>query len=441
LSFYDYYILSSLFWFVVQGIGEALYLSATLAAPDHERLIDLVGTWQPALRDVQIHGFALLMILGVSQRIFHNFYGFPAPAPGESLAVLALLNLAVCGEAAGVLLIRVAARGWSALWYGSVLLLAAAVATLVFRWRLFGRAAERDRSLKFLRAAYAWLLASLAMQVLLPVHEFALLPRVAPDSEAVRIGFSHAYYGAVRHAITVGFVSLMIVGVSAKIVPTLNGIDLHRLSSLWAPFLLLNVGCAMRVVAQTLTDLTPAAFPVAGASGLLEVAGLALWGGHIWAIMSGHVLLRPPRNSPRPYVLGMSIEADHRVGDVLETCPNLLDTFVALGFQPLANPLLRRTFARVVTVGEASRRQGLNTAEVLAALNRDRPNRSDSRQPLDPTTEGLTSASSLVSGSAGIEIPNREVKDASHRHSECGTPSHRTSPRLPGQSLLTMHRQ
>ena len=406
LSFYDYYILSSLFWFVVQGIGEALYLAATLAAPDYERLIDLVGTWQPALRDVQIHGFALLMILGVSQRIFHNFYGFPAPVPRESLAVLALVNLAVCGEAAGVLLMRVAARGWSALWYGSVLLLAAAVATSVFRWRLFSRAAERDRSLKFLRAAYAWLLASLAMQVLLPVHEFALLPRVAPDSEAVRIGFSHAYYGAVRHAITVGFVSLMIVGVSAKIVPTLNGVDVHRLSSLWAPFLLLNVGCAIRVVAQTLIDLTPAAFPVAGASGLLEVAGLALWGGHIWGIMSGRVRLRPPCNSAQPYKIGMPIEPDHRVGDVLEACPELLDRFVALGFQPLANPLLRRTLARVVTVGEACRRQGLNTAEVLAALNRDRPNRSDSRHPLDPAILGLPLASSLVSGCAGIDTPN-----------------------------------
>jgi hypothetical protein len=384
LVFYDYFVLSSLFWFVVQAAGEAMYLSATLAASDREALIDLVGTWQPALRDVQIHGFAMLMILGVSQRVFHNFYGFPAPVPKESLVLLALLNLAIVGEASGVVLMRIAERGWSVLWYASVLLLAATVTTAVFRWRLFGRAGENDRSLKFLRTAYAWLLIALAMQVLLPVYQFVLLSRLAPDSEAVRIGFSHAYYGAVRHAITVGFISMMIVGVAAKVVPTLNGVDVHRLSSLWAPFLLLNAGCAMRVVAQMSTDLTPAAFPIAGASGLLEVTGLALWGIHLWGIMSGRVRFRrPPRKLPVPYAAGTPIAAEHRVGAVLDGCPELLGTFVALGFQPLTVPLLRRTVAPVVTVGEACRRLGLNTAEVLAILNRDWTCRSLSKYPLE----------------------------------------------------------
>jgi hypothetical protein len=32
--------------------------------------------------------------------------------------------------------------------------------------------------------------------------------------EAAGIGFSHAYYGAIRHAVTVGFVSLMIADVA-----------------------------------------------------------------------------------------------------------------------------------------------------------------------------------------------------------------------------------
>ena len=55
-----------------------------------------------------------------------------------------------------------------------------------------------------------------------------LLPAFAADSEAVQIGFSHAYYGAIRHAITVGFVSLMIVGVASKVTPTLNGIPTRK---------------------------------------------------------------------------------------------------------------------------------------------------------------------------------------------------------------------
>src|SRR5262249_49846980 len=229
---------------------------------------------------------------------------------------------------------------------------------------------ERDRSLKFLRTAYGWLLVSLAMTVLLPAYQFAFLPWVAPESEAVRIGFSHAYYGAVRHAITVGFVSLMIMGVAARVVPTLNGVDMHRLTRLRLPFLLLNAGCALRVVAQTLTDFTPHAFPAAGVSGLLEVTALALWGAHLWVVMAGRVRYRLA--SAAPYVPGTPIEAGHVVGEVLDRHPELLETFLALGFRPLANPLLRNTVARVVTVGRACRQLGLNEGEVVEALNRAR---------------------------------------------------------------------
>ncbi|HQU44470.1 MAG TPA: hypothetical protein PK867_16740, partial [Pirellulales bacterium] len=73
LVFYDYYIVSALVWFVVQAPYESVYLSVTAAARG-ERLVSLVSTWQAPLRDVQIHGFAMLMIFGVSQRIFHHFY-------------------------------------------------------------------------------------------------------------------------------------------------------------------------------------------------------------------------------------------------------------------------------------------------------------------------------------------------------------------------------
>jgi hypothetical protein len=381
LAFYDYYILSALIWFALQSVYEAVYLSATLAAPDRDHLLALVAQWQGALRDMQIHGFALLMILGVSHRVFHNFYGFPAPAARLSRVALVCLNAAVVGEVSSLIAMRGAGHGWAALWYGSVFVLTGTVVTLVWKWRIFGRAGETDRSLKFLRAGYAWLLISLAMLVLLPVYQFALLPRLAPESGATQLGFSHAYYGAVRHAVTVGFISLMIVGVASKVVPTLNGVDVHRLSLLWGPFVLLNAGCTLRVAAQMLTDVTPSAFPVAGVSGLLEVLGLALWGIHLWTVMSGRARLRtaPAAPAARTYLPGTPVEGDHRVGDVLDHNPMLLETFVGLGFRPLANPLLRRTLARFVTIKSACRKLGLDTAEVLGALNRARDQQANTR--------------------------------------------------------------
>jgi hypothetical protein len=375
LAFYDYYILSALAWFVAQAVGEALYLRATLAAASREELVALVAGWQGALRDVQIHGFALLMILGVSQRVLHHFYGLSEPDRRLSAVALVCLNVAVLGEALGLCLMRGAGHAWAALWYASAWLLAGSVAALVWDWRVFGATEEADRSLKFIRAAYAWLLLSLALLLLLPAYQFAVLPWLAPEGPATALGFSHAYYGAVRHAITVGFVSLMILGVAARVVPTLNGVDVRRLTPLWAPFLLVNGGCALRVAAQTLTDFTPHAFPVTSVSGLLEVTGLALWGAHQWAVMAGRPRLRgaEARTEAPACRPGEPVTAAHRVGDVLDAHPDLLEPLLAFGFTPLANPLLRRTVARRVTVGQACRQLVLEVEEVLAALNRAAP--------------------------------------------------------------------
>jgi len=290
LVLFDYYILSSLAWFIVQAIYESIYLTATLYAADRDELISLVATWQGALRDVQIHGFAMLMILGVSQRILHHHYGVPVPSRRLSLAALLCLNAAILGEVLGLVMHRVGGSAWIGLWYGSVLVLATTVTIRVWNLRVFTTLTEPDRTLKFIRAAYAWLLISLAMLVLLPVHQHVLVPWLAPSSEAARLHFSHAYFGAIRHAITVGFISLMIVGVAARVVPTLSGVDPQRLSKLWGPFLLLNAGCALRVCGQLLTDFVPAAFPITGISGMLEVLGLALWAIHLWPIMSGRLL-------------------------------------------------------------------------------------------------------------------------------------------------------
>ncbi len=388
LEFYDYYILAALAWFFLQAVYETVYFTATLLAHDRQQLLQLVAIWQGPLREIQIHGFAMLMILGVSQRVFHYFYGFPQPNRRISLVALPAINAALVGIVVGLVAMRTIGHSWAIVWYASVLLMAGSVSVLVLDWRLFSRPPESDRSLKFLRAAYVWLFVSLAMLVLLPAYQYGLLPWLAPESAAAQVGFSHAYYGAIRHAITVGFISLMIVGMAAKVVPTLGGIDVHTLGGLWAPFVLINLGCALRVTMQTWTDFNPAAFVIAGASGLLEFTGLAIWGGHLWRLMSppAIALLESPDggaalNPARP------IRADDRVGDVLTLYPELLDTFVAFGFTPLRNPLLRKTMARRVTITQACRRMDVDLVKLLEALNAR-------REELRPSARGETSACS-----------------------------------------------
>ncbi len=373
LAFYDYYIVSALAWFIIQAVYETVLFIATIHAASQEQLLQLIATWQAPLREIQIHGFAMMMILGVSQRIFHNFYGFPTPNPRKSRAALAGINLGIVGETTGFVLMQTVTQAAGVLWYGSVLLLAGSVVYLVADWKIFSRPEERDRNLKFLRAAYVWLFISLGMLVLLPVYQWVILPAFAPAGEAAAIGFSHAYYGAIRHAITVGFISLMIVGVAAKVVPTLNGADLRSLARLWLPFLLINTGCALRVAGQTLTDFSPAFFPAAGISGVFEVLGLTVWGVHLFQVMAGRARVRNPRRvlagGYTPLARQSPIVETNLVGDVLDAYPNSLETFLSFGFTPLQNPILRATAARTVTIQGACRKLGADVNELLLALN------------------------------------------------------------------------
>lgn len=48
--------------------------------------------------------------------------------------------------------------------------------------------------------------------------------------------------------------------------------------------------------------------------------------------------------------------------------PQSLQVFLRHGFGPLANPVLRKTMARVVSIEQACRREGVDLAELLAEL-------------------------------------------------------------------------
>jgi len=112
--------------------------------------------------------------------------------------------------------------------------------------------------------------------------------------------FAHTYMGSHRHAFTVGLVSMMILGVSSRVVPILAGIDAKRMNSLWAPFVLFDVGCTGRVLLQILTDFVPSvAYPLIGFTGFIELIALLWWGIELWRTMnlartSRTTLLRAP---------------------------------------------------------------------------------------------------------------------------------------------------
>jgi hypothetical protein len=262
-------------------------------------------------------------------------------------------------------------------------MLAGGVALVVLPWRLWQRFPGRDRSGKFVRAAYTWLAISLAMLLLAPAHRLISgLP------------YSHAYHGAIRHAITVGFISLMITGMAAKVVPTLNGVDPRTLSGLWGPFLLLNTGCLLRVALLTLSDWTSTVYPLLGVSGTLEVLGLAWWSaGLIRVILRGmrEAGIEHSPKGPRPD----RIEGRHCVADVLDWFPEVEPVLVQHGFTALRQPLLRRTMARQVSIAQAAKLRMIGVERLLDALNAAIVGRCEA--PDEPHVMPLTSLTGVKS--------------------------------------------
>jgi hypothetical protein len=232
----------------------------------------------------------------------------------------------------------------------SILGLLASAAILVRAFGVFTVKVDRDRSLRFIQAAWAWGLVALAL--------FALMPAYTVLKGVV---FSHAYFGGYRHAFTVGFISLMILGVSSKIVPVLGGLSPSQVGTLRAAFWLVNIGNAMRVVFQILTDSFPWAYPVMAASAWIEVTGLAIWGFDLWRAMSHR-----PRATAACVSVPLTLAA--RVADVAGAYPETIPVFLNFGFSMITNPLMSQTVARAVTLEQVCRLRRVDAQALIAAL-------------------------------------------------------------------------
>jgi hypothetical protein len=291
------------------------------------------------------------MILGVSQRFLPFIYGFREVSRRTSLQVLWLWNLSVAGNiVAYSLLVRTRMAVWGIALELSILGLLASMAILARAFGVFTVKVDRDRSLRFLRAAWVWGLAAFLLFACMPAY-----------TELKGVVFSHAWFGGYRHAFTVGFISLMILGVSSKIVPVLGGLSLSQVGTLRATFWLVNIGNAMRVIFQILTDSYAWAYPVMAASAWIEVAGLAIWAFDLWRAMG-----RQPR--PATSCGNIPLTSGSRVAEVVAAYPETIPVFLEFGFTMITNPLMRQTVARSVSLEQVCRLRQVDQVALLGAL-------------------------------------------------------------------------
>jgi hypothetical protein len=273
---HDRFVFAALAWFVIAAIANPIIFKLFELPGSRDQLLFNLATFNIPYRDVQLLGIAIVMILGVSLRFLPEAYGLRQPSKTWRDFLFWGVNGALVVGAISFIAGMTGHNHWLLMlqWLSTITLLVMALGT-PRQFHLFGPVpvGKKDRGLIFIRTAWIWFIVATVMLVCVPVYNFGIYMPLTGS----QIPFSHAFFGAYRHAITVGFIMMMIVGVSSRVVPAFSGVDLSRAASLWPTFILLNLGNTMRVTLQIATDFTPHAFPIMGISGFIEVVGLTLW--------------------------------------------------------------------------------------------------------------------------------------------------------------------
>ncbi len=227
-------------------------------------------------------GFLVPFVWGFSAKWMPVFLGLAPTRPR-------LLLAAVAANFAGVFL-TLAGWGGAATW-----IFAAATLVAIAALRIFEPARKEGKTRGvhpsfpyFIRAAYGWLLAAALIGV-----------------AAARWDSSGGIWGASRHALTVGFVSIMVLSVGQRILPAFAAMRLlWSLRLMFVALALVTIGCTLRVTCEILAYQCYAAWAwsVLPGSAITELAGLSAFAANVF----GTFLFESGNVHAQPLVVGIS---------------------------------------------------------------------------------------------------------------------------------------
>ena len=361
LEAYDWWILGSLFWFNVSLLMSGAYYVLLLNADGFSDMVMRVAVFQDALRNVQLFGAVTLIVFGVMLRFLPPVLGFRAPDKRRYMRMFWLVNAGLVlmvvafplsmATKRGVIDAQEATTALRGVYFLGAIAMSVGLLAALAGFRPWARPSSTDRSVKFARASHLWLAVALLMLLLEPLYVIGILKT-----------FGHGYHGGMRHALTLGFLVMMIVAVSTKVVPTLNGFDTAKLSRLRTLFVLLNLAIAARLVGEIAGDFTQKALPVLAPTGVLLMVALLIWGVHLARIVHGRAAGDEPQSD--------EITARSKVGLIVERWPQTLNVFMNHGFALLANLVARRTIARRVSLEQVCRMHNKDLEALMADLKK-----------------------------------------------------------------------
>jgi hypothetical protein len=333
------------------GVWMVLWAAATLVLRSRAAA-EGPGAYGEAMRqllmELAIFGFALNSIYGFGQRLLSGIVGSASPRGGAVEATFWLHN-------AGVALLALDHTAWAP--FADLLGVAALVAG-AFSYAVGMRGFVRVRRTtarpevgeaalrRYVQLAFFWLLAGLVL--LLAGDLYWSARGLAP---------AHAYLGAVRHALTVGFMTTLILGVGQRLLPILGHTLLPWPRLVLPTFLLIAVGNLLRVGTELATPVSPTAFALMPFSAVLELSALVLFTANILRTLwpPPDPLLRTGRVTPRTSVAALL--AEH---------PWLEDQLFAWGFAYVGRV---RSVPRELTLGTLAAGEGQDPEEIVRRIN------------------------------------------------------------------------
>jgi uncharacterized protein involved in response to NO len=257
---------------LVVNLAGCFYVSFNEATPAFPHLFD------QCYLALMAWGFLVPFVWGFSAKWMAVFLGLKPVRP-KMLIASVIANLAG-------LVLTIAGKGVVGVWF---FLTATVLAVAALRMFESSINAPKTRGVHisfpfFVRLAYAWLIIAALLSV-----------------AAVQWDHSGGIWGASRHALTVGFVSVMILCVGQRILPAFAGMRiLWSTRLMFVALLLLSLGCGARVSCEVLAYQGYAvwAWRALPWSAVLELIALTTFAVN----MMGTFLLQPPHSVREPMV-------------------------------------------------------------------------------------------------------------------------------------------
>ncbi|MBX6771505.1 MAG: hypothetical protein IRY83_07250 [Chloroflexi bacterium] len=251
------------------------------------------GMLDAALVQLQLAGFVVFLVFGVSRKILPRFLLLRPPNDRLISAGGIAYGSGVALVAAGWLMASVSLPDWVGSGASAVGVWLQLMGTILYLGglRLYeppvrpsGAPAVTDPARRWIRIAFIWLIVA---------DLLALIPATRAFLGGPSVGFYELT--AERHALAQGFIVTIIIAYASRILPGFSAWAIQHPRTVALIVALVTAGAVVRVIGELLTAwITPAGETVAGAGGALGVAGFLLFAAFLFRTIG-----RIPRPSGR----------------------------------------------------------------------------------------------------------------------------------------------